>query len=276
MLISWVNGELAGQVNLGDRALAFGDGLFETIAISQGQAPLWPWHWRRLKKGLKRLHIAADLNAIEDSFAKALAFSKTHQGPLKCKIIISRGQSESGYHIPHNIQATCVVQLSALGKAPNNERGKGVKLAVCDWRLPQQPSLAGLKHLNRLDQVMASQELSTDCFDGLMFDSHGFLIEGTKSNVFLCDEHGQWLTPGLEQAGVEGVMRQLLLEEIFPKLQIPCKNATLQSLASIRQLFVCNALIGIVPVVQVAEQPFAISKQQLLLQQAIEPYLLWR
>lgn len=276
MLASFVNGTPTSQVSTSDRALAFGDGLFETIAISQGQAPLWPWHWQRLQKGLARLNISVNLADIEQDFAKALAFSNTQQGPLKCKVIISRGQSESGYNIPQNIQSTRIVQLSTLGKAPNEARNNGVKLGVCAWRLAQQPNLAGLKHLNRLDQVMASQELSADCFDGLMFDSQGLLIEGTKSNVFVCDKQGNWLTPSLENAGVEGVMRQVLLDKIFPKLQIACKKATLANLAEVKHLFICNALIGIVPVVQVASQGFAISKQQLQLQQAVEPYLLWR
>lgn len=276
MLISFVNGEPQNHISIDDRALAFGDGLFETIAINQGCAPLWPWHWQRLQSGLVLLGFAANLSDIQRDFDKALAFSKTQSGPIKCKIIISRGQSQTAYNIPENLAITRIVQLSTLGPAPIKERSHGVKLQTCQWRLGQQPNLAGLKHLNRLDQVMATRELANDCFDGLMFDSQDNLIEGTKTNVFLCDASGQWLTPKLNNAGVLGVMRRFLLEQAFTMLQLSCKEATLKNLDNITQIFICNALIGVVPVVQVGDLRFAINEQQLQLQQAIEPYLLWR
>jgi 4-amino-4-deoxychorismate lyase len=121
---------------------------------------------------------------------------------------------------------------------------------LCDWRLPVQPALAGIKHLNRLDQVMARREWSDDTvFDGLLMDATGALIESTVCNLFI-RSGDQWLTPDLSRCGVAGVMRAWLLAEGLPALGYDpdVRDISLTQLLNAEAVFLCNSVRGIVPV----------------------------
>ena len=114
--------------------------------------------------------------------------------------------------------------------------------------------LAGIKHLNRLEQVLAASERhSSDCDDGLMMNDDGLVIETTRANIFLRGASGRWITPDLNACGVSGVMRSLLIEEIFPLMGICLEIGVIgeRDLDEYDELFICNSVRGIVPVVGV-------------------------
>ena len=243
-----VNGELSETLALSDRALHYGDGLFETVLIKDGKPTLWQEHLHRLAQGANILSIPLDRQALQSEADKLL---DNHQGLGVLKIILSRGSGGRGYTPPVQARARRILQLHALAQDYFAPCDSGIRAQICQHPVSTNPRLAGLKHLNRLDQVMASQELTEGIGEGLMFDADACLIEGTKSNVFLCEGEGL-VTPKLDHSGVEGVMRNKLLE-MCAQLGIPAatEKISLERLVNADGLFVCNSVFGIWPVNEV-------------------------
>lgn len=232
----FVNGAAAGMVNPADRGLHYGHGLFETMRLCGGTLPLWDWHWSRLCRGAAALSISLDRETVWDDVRRACGRWPA-DGVIK--LMVTAGSGGAAYR--HD-GGPC---NRYLFYRPLAARRDFVHLRVCDYRLPINPRLAGIKHLNRLDQVLAARELPSDR-DGLLLDIEARVIEGLAGNIFLRTAEG-WLTPDLSGAGVRGVMRDYLRAEIFPALGLPVGEASL-SLADVhagRELFLCNAVRGI-------------------------------
>ena len=247
MILSWVDGQPADGMPVQDRGLAYGDGLFETIKIVDGQAALLGRHLDRLADGCHRLAIPCDLAALRLQLAE---FGAALQNGV-AKLIVTRGDGKRGYGPPATIRPRTVLLGSPLPEYPPEHREQGIHLYPCATRLGEQPALAGLKHLNRLEQVLARGEWQDPRFaEGLMRDTSGRVIEGVFSNLFVV-ESGVLLTPSVDRCGVAGVMREEIIERAGragDKTQV-CDLA-LERLMGADEVFVCNSLYGIWPVRQ--------------------------
>ena len=242
---SWVDGQPADAVPLKDRGLAYGDGLFETLAVKAGQPVLLDRHLQRLDEGCRRLALVADQALIRDellAYAAAL-------GDGVLKLILTRGDSLRGYGINAGAPVRRILQGSPPATYPPAHGSSGVRLFPCATRLSEQPLLAGLKHLNRLEQVLARAEWQdADHAEGLMLDMSGRVIEGVFSNLFLVD-NGQLLTADLSRCGVAGVMRaELLARAEALGLVTTVTDISLAQLQRADEVFVCNSVYGIWPV----------------------------
>jgi 4-amino-4-deoxychorismate lyase len=171
------------------------------------------------------------------------------------KIIVTRGESARGYVAPSDIQPNRIVQRAALPAYSPALYTEGAVLRVCETRASWQPALAGVKHLNRLENVLARREWNdANIFDGLMLDRDGFVIEGVMSNVFALLD-GVWCTPILSGSGVSGVYRETLLKSSgFGGIRTRECDLTLVELYSANAIFVCNSLAACVPVRQIEQQ----------------------
>ncbi|MHC8396222.1 aminodeoxychorismate lyase [Pseudomonas sp. LB3P93] len=242
---SWVDGQPADALSLKDRGLAYGDGLFETIAVRGGQPLLLDRHLARLVDGCSRLAIAADHELIR---SELLAYAHAlDEGVLK--LIITRGDSLRGYAPDPSAQARRILQGNPPAVYPAVHGEQGVRLFPCATRLSRQPLLAGLKHLNRLEQVIARAEWQdTEHAEGLMLDLAGRVIEGVFSNLFLIRD-GVLITADLKRCGVAGVMRAELLFQA-ESLGIPTQitDISLDQLQWADEVFVCNSVYGVWPV----------------------------
>ncbi|MBK3438494.1 aminodeoxychorismate lyase [Pseudomonas shahriarae] len=242
---SWVDGQPADAVPLKDRGLAYGDGLFETLAVKAGQPVLLDRHLQRLDEGCRRLALVADQALIRDellAYAAAL-------GDGVLKLILTRGDSLRGYGINAGAPVRRILQGSPPATYPPAHGSSGVRLFPCATRLSEQPLLAGLKHLNRLEQVLARAEWQdADHAEGLMLDMSGRVIEGVFSNLFLVD-NGQLLTADLSRCGVAGVMRaELLARAEALGVVTTVTDISLAQLQRADEVFVCNSVYGIWPV----------------------------
>lgn len=242
---SWVDGQPADAVPLKDRGLAYGDGLFETLAVKAGQPVLLDRHLQRLDEGCRRLALVADQALIRDellAYAAAL-------GDGVLKLILTRGDSLRGYGVNAGAPVRRILQGSPPATYPPAHGSSGVRLFPCATRLSEQPLLAGLKHLNRLEQVLARAEWQdADHAEGLMLDMSGRVIEGVFSNLFLVD-NGQLLTADLSRCGVAGVMRaELLARAEALGLVTTVTDISLAQLQRADEVFVCNSVYGIWPV----------------------------
>lgn len=241
-----INGEQTEIVSVKDRGLHYGDGVFETLAVRDGVPELWRAHLRRLAQGCARLGIPApDGGLLAHEAAQVCA------GVLRgvLKIIVTRGGGGRGYGPPERAHPTRVVALYPWPEYPDAYISEGVALRVCATPLGCNPALAGLKHLNRLEQVLARGEWSgAEWAEGLMLDGAGHVIEGTMSNVFMVRD-GALVTPDLSQCGVVGVMRELIVD-VANGLGIGCNTGhiSLDEFKNAQELFLCNSLIRIWPV----------------------------
>lgn len=243
-----VNGVTQTHVPIADRGLQYGDGLFETLAVRDGVINQLALHLERLRHGCGVLGLGFEQwNALNEELCQLA--QDQHRAVLK--IIITRGSGGRGYRPPAAPQCTRIVARYAWPDYPPEWQQQGIQLRVCQTRLGANPALAGIKHLNRLEQVMARAEWEDPAIaEGLMLDSNHHVISGTMSNLFYVQQ-GELLTPALETAGVAGITRRRICETIAPALSLTCrtvKSVTLDTLQQADELFVCNTLAGIWPV----------------------------
>lgn len=255
-MLSWVDGQPADELPLADRGLAYGDGLFETIAVRQGRPTLFEAHLARLSAGCARLGISSDEALIK---AELQAFSAT-LGEGIAKLILTRGDGLRGYFPPQQAIPRRILLGSPLPCYPEAHAEQGVRLFPCSTRLAEQPLLAGLKHLNRLEQVLARSEWSDErCAEGLMRDSQGRVIEAVFSNLFLVSKN-ELLTPSLERCGVAGVMRSVLLEQAASLgIAVAVRDISYAELLTANEVFVCNSVYGIWPVRHLEQQSWPVG-----------------
>ncbi len=256
---TWINGESREHINIANRGLLYGDGLFETIAVRNQTPQFLNWHIQRLIDGCKRLRIPIDELLFKKEVHDFLAQQTVASYVLK--LIVTRGEGGRGYRISAVGSATRIITVHPMPDYPANHAAKGVKVRLCAARLGKSPLLAGLKHLNRLEQVMARSEWDDEEFaEGLMADESGSLIEGTMSNLFWV-AGDRLLTSNLENAGVAGVMRRVIMQKICPALKLQCEVSCVDvpELQLANEVFVTNSLIGVWPVIQFEGQEWDVG-----------------
>ena len=248
-----INGEAEDRIIIADRGLQYGDGLFETIAFRNGIAEFIDAHLQRLLLGCKRLNIP--FNQIELLQQELDTVYQSLNGPSAViKIIITRGVGGRGYKSDNSIEPTRIISTHPLPNYPQSFVTDGISVQFCHHLLSENPVLAGLKHLNRLDNVLARNEWDDPMIaEGLMFDQSHHLIEGTMSNVFVVI-NDQLITPLLNASGVAGIMRATIIN-IAKQLGLIVKENTLTRdvLISANELFICNSLNGIWPVTKIID-----------------------
>jgi 4-amino-4-deoxychorismate lyase len=249
-----VNGRETG-VEPADRGLAYGDGLFETMAAVDGHIRWLDYHFERIERGCHRLAIEPpDRALVRAEIAEHVA----RAGRTIVKLIITRGPGERGYRPPDAPKPTRILGFSGWPEIPASHYTRGIRMRVCALRLGVSPALAGLKHLCRLEQVLAHVELrGHDVEQGLLLDATEHVVGGSSSNVFAV-RGGELLTPAVTRNGIAGVMRRVVLGTA-PQVGLVSREAdlTLHDLNDADELFVTNAVIGIWPVAQLDERAFA-------------------
>jgi len=263
-----VNGHDSVTISAQDRGLLYGDGLFETLEIRNGAPLRWERHLQRLMLGCERLSIACpDVTTLT---LESLALCKGHDRAV-LKLIITRGVGGRGYRAHAQSPATRILACHPWPEYPSGHARDGVRVRLCGTRLAQQPALAGIKHLSRLEQVLARAEWDDDeIAEGLLFDRDDHVIEGTMSNLFLVSA-GHLITPDLSDCGVAGIMRAMIIE-IAASLGISCSIRPIMrtELFDAAELLLCNSLIGLWPVRQLDTQRFVPGPVTRCLQQALE------
>ena len=252
-LYAWFNGELIASPIasasvastsdfLLDRSNTFGDGVFETMLVTGGQVHLLDRHLHRLSIGLERLGIVCSAELVQADINKALSHlsinSDSNPSTHILKFVISRGSSVFGYG-SNDLSINRLVLL----KRHLSSEALGLQLMVCDTRLGLQPALAGIKHCNRLEQVLAKKEVEREGFDdGLMLDQAGNIIETTSANVFIL-EAGQLVTPPIIDCGVAGVMREYVIDQL--DIAVSEATITLERLYKSDGVILTNSVRGL-------------------------------
>jgi len=253
-----IDGAPADQVPALDRGLAYGDGLFESIRLVGVVAQLWLRHMRRLSESCERLRIPAP----DPTQLWREALEVTRGMPQSVvRITVTRGVGERGYALPVSPQPMRVVAAFAPPQVMDSAYAQGVRMRVCAIRLAEQPLLAGMKHLNRLEQVLARAEWDDPTIaEGVLCDSHARVISATMANLFAVVD-GVLLTPVLDRCGVAGVARAEVLA-VYPQAQVG--ELMLDTLLGASEVFLSSSVRGILPVHSLGEQvyvPGALTRQ---------------
>jgi 4-amino-4-deoxychorismate lyase len=267
-----IDGHAAGVLAPLERGLHYGDGLFETIACLGGRPRFLERHLERLAHGCERLGIGfpghetlgREILAVADEARRAVV-----------KVLLTRGAAVArGYAVAGSERPTRVTLRYRWESEDPALARDGVRVRIAALRLGENPHLAGLKHLNRLEQVEARREWSDPGIaEALMFSSSGRLVSGVMSNVFLV-ENSRLVTPRLDRCGVAGIMRAAVLGAA-PQLGIAAEEAALEAgdLARAPEIFLTSALIGVRPVREVDGRALAPGPITRALQRALAPLL---
>lgn len=263
MSIILINGAAQDSISVTDRGLQYGDGLFETMAVLNGEIPLWDKHWQRLTSGCIKLAISCpDKDQLEHEITTLCQHhDNINTERFVIKLIVTRGNGQQGngprgYRFAKDLISTRILSTYPWPDHPEEYKTKGVSVRYCSTTLSENKTLAGVKHLNRLEQVLARNEWGDDFQEGLMLNMKGHVVDGTMSNLFMVKDN-QLLTPELSTSGVAGVMRQTIIE-LAQKLSITVKEKNIfqSDLEQADEVFLTNSLFGIWPVKMLTDIQF--------------------
>jgi len=245
-LQSLINGQQTEHISIRDRGFQYGDGCFETVRVLVNKPILWSAHLKRLKQACKTLRLTVNFDLLQSEISQLLQVNKTADVILK--ITVTRGEGDRGYTPPEQADCTRIIQLiDYLAPDTNN----GARVVVCQHRLSSNSLLAGIKHMNRLDQVLASAQIPAGFDEGLCMDEGGNVIEGCKSNLLLAIDN-LLVTPDLSKSGVEGVMLNHLVDEFRVQgTRVLKKSISLSDLKTASEIFLCNSVFGIWPIAEI-------------------------
>ena len=270
--ISLINGKFRNTISVLDRGLAYGDGFFETMLWdSNGKykeeigVEFWNRHLKRINKGCKlmKINIPGEQEILNQR-NKILFKSKANgmdSGLLK--LIITRGVGGRGYKFEKNMIASLIFLSFEKPQLELKNYESGVRVRLCKTKLSINKNLSGLKHLNRLDSVLARSEWEDDSFEGIFVDSEKNIIEGTMTNIFFIKKN-VLITPTILDSGISGVMRQVVIDEgkrFFD--EVIEKKINLIELKDFDQMFLTNSVLKIMPVKLFNEKKFSIKSNQI-------------
>lgn len=241
-----VNGSPSNIISSEDRGLAYGDGVFRTLRLQSGHPVCWERQYAKLQHDCHALKIACPSALLLSSELQQLGKTQTDG---VAKIIITRGVSARGYAPSAQSEPTRILNVTPAVTYSENHAKQGIRVHVCKIRLGHQSMLAGIKHLNRLENVLAASEWQDqDTPEGILSDISGYVISGTRSNLFMLRDNILY-TPNLTRCGVAGVQRDRVMDWA-KQYGVTCKVAEfrMEELVLADEIFLVNSIFGLWPV----------------------------
>ena len=247
-----VNGKQGDLISIRDRGLLYGDGVFRTLRVSSSAAFQWPLHYQKLQHDCSVLGIPCPEFPLLSAELGELTL--IHPDGV-VKLIVTRGQGARGYAPPVRPKTTHIWDITALPDYPAGWAKYGIRARLCDLRLSKQPRFAGIKHLNRLENVLAAAESNdADIAEGLLMDVDGNIIGGTRSNLFLVSR-GELITPDLSRCGVAGVQRDRVMAWAAQhNMALQVRDVGLNELLHADESFLVNSVFGLWPIRELGQQ----------------------
>lgn len=241
-----VNGLPGDCIHADDRGLAYGDGIFRTLRLRNGQPLHWHRHFNKLRDDCAVLGLDCP---DETTLLHELGQLSLSHAESVAKIIITRGRGERGYARPTAGGHTRIIDCQPLPVYPSEFYSAGIATGICRIKLGHQPALAGIKHLNRLENVLAATECrEAGWAEGLLEDEAGEIIGGTRSNLFLV-RNGMLCTPELTRCGVAGMQRERVMAWA-DRHKVECRIIPLRrdDLLQADEIFLVNSVFGLWPI----------------------------
>ena len=255
-----VNGVPGNTISIRDRGLLYGDGVFRTLRAEQGRALHWPLHYLKLQHDCAKLGISCPDEAL---LCAELDHVLAQHPDGVVKLIVTRGEGARGYTPSAGVTPTRIWDFSPLPEYPPEWAAQGIKAHVCGLRLSAQPRMACVKHLNRLENILAAIELNdaqshdSQLAEGLLLDADGRLIEGIRSNLFLVSQ-GQLATPDLSRCGVAGIQRgRVMAWALQHGVTLQVRDVGLEQALHADELFIVNSVIGLWPIRELKQRQWS-------------------
>ncbi len=255
-----INGIQSTTLAASDRGLAYGDGLFSTIKVESGKLQLWDFHLQRLQLGAQRLFFPDVDWPLLSAEVQSVAATLSDRAQAVIKIMLTRGSGGRGYSSKGCSQPQRIISCHDFPDFYQHWRNEGIKVILCRQQLGINPQLAGLKTLNRLEQVLIKHELELqEAVEGIVCDSNGLVVEACTANIFIyLDNH--WQTPKLDNCGVAGVKRRQVMESAAQAgVKVREADISVADLLNAQALCLSNALMGVVPVKQFQSHSYSSS-----------------
>ena len=204
-----VNGKPSSSISIFDRGFLYGDSVFETILVIEKQPKNLKLHFDRLKKGCLLLGIQnLNYNLLEKYIKKSL----NDVNNCVLSINITRGTfKKRGYSINIRIKPNIILTTTNIPKYPKEYYKNGIKTKFSKIILSDNNNLPKIKHSNRLEQVLAAKEITENYPEIILCDKKDYIVEGVSSNIFFIRDN-VFYTPQLENNGVEGIMKSLVIK----------------------------------------------------------------
>ena len=258
-----INGVQSDSISITDRGLAYGDGVFTTAKVEQGKIQLLSEHLERLTTNCQKLSIAlpdidkikGELKSVAQRFELCVA-----------KVIISAGQGGRGYSRQGCEESTVIISFHDFPEHYLTWQQQGISLGIAKFKLGLNPLLSGIKHLNRLEQVLIRQELDKRNEDDLLvLNCADNIIEASAANIFWF-KNNTWYTPKIVESGISGLMRHQTLDILNNDKNKPVEiiEAKITILDNIEAMFICNSVMNIVPVSQFQQKKLALAPSRLI------------
>lgn len=266
----WLNGERATNIAIQDRSYHYGDGCFTTAKVCYGEVCHWQAHWQRISHTCQALMLNVPEKAhLERMIAQSLAEFKDLP-ELGLKILLSRSPGGRGYAPDPAAPTEVMIQVFDYPKAYPQMQAEGIRMELSNIKLADNPMLAGLKHNNRLEQILVKTDLAKQnqsilsqdkhFDDAVVLDIHEHVIEASSANLFWVTD-GAVYTPSLERAGVSGIAREQIIQTCLAhNILLKIGDFSFDTLKSSDEIFISNALHAIVPVIALQEKTFPIGK----------------
>ncbi len=239
-----INGRQSDQLSALDRGLLYGQSVFETITVIANKACLLEHHMNRLVRGCKALSIPLNTDQLRQEIGTIIQ----DQSKTVLRVTISMGVGGRGYMNPLKPEPCRILSLHPFPDHPSKYWQEGIELGIAEIRLAQQPALAGIKHGNRLEQIIARSQWQKDWQEALLLDQSDHVIEATQSNIFILRD-AELLTPRLDVAGVEGVMREFVISSAHNLgLSVKTVPLSVDNIEAADEVFLTNSVIGLWPV----------------------------
>jgi 4-amino-4-deoxychorismate lyase len=269
MSVVWVNGQPDATVSPLDRGLAYGDGLFATMRVNKSEIQFIESHFLRLTQGAQRLGFQWQPTAA----LRERLLQCAKDNPQSClKILLSRGVGGRGYTPPNSSPSiTEIVSVHPFPSFYQDWQKTGISLQSSDVLLARQPRLAGIKHCNRLEQVLIkSVALANGIDDWLVLDSNKNIIESSMANLFFETDAGI-ITPQFSYAGVAGMMREQVIYQLLEmKFSVSVTEINVDILSQVKHVFMTNSLLGVVDINKIDQQSFKIAPYTSLLREQLD------
>ncbi|TDO99981.1 aminodeoxychorismate lyase [Marinomonas balearica] len=256
-MVWFVNFKKTENISINDRGLPYGDGLFETMLFQHGAVQNFQFHSNRLERGLRRLQFTGDFSLLlSDVWQFIYANAPSAGDPVLIKLIVTRGEGGRGYKPPNKVIPNVLIYF---GHPPNYDklRKQGMQLVVSPICTSINPSVAGLKHLNKLENVLAKHVLEETVDEALMLDPNGYITECIQSNIGWFKGNRLCL-PSIVDSGVQGTMRSRIIESYNGVIDVG--RFKLNDILEADEVFVCNGLLGVVGVASIVNQTKNVSK----------------
>ncbi|WP_334058177.1 aminodeoxychorismate lyase [Alteromonas sp. S005] len=246
-----------------DRAFNYGDGVFTTLLVSEHHVELLPYHLSRLEHDATAIKLNIDIRSLEAAIAEQVKAIKNGSGDnasskYVLKVHVSGGQAGRGYARSEDSEALVRFSQHPYPVHYDGLANDGATVICAQTRLAIQPLLAGVKHMNRLEQVLVKHEVDdAGAHDAIVCDTQDNIIEASAGNVFFY-LNDQWYTPSLKGSGVNGVVRQCLIDSLLnDNCSLHVGEYDLSYLRKASAVVITNALMGVMPVKKIQMPDFS-------------------